>query len=758
MPLFFNVCITIIVLGFTAFTNATPIERHVFAVSANNGGNDRPILRYAQTDAKSFVGVLSEMGGVNKGNAVLLHEPSVSTLKQEFDKLDRRIIQSKKNGARQELLVYYSGHADDKGLHLGHEIYTWSDLRKKIDSMSASVKIAVIDACGSGAITRMKGGVAVPAFMVDASSDMNGYAFITSSTQNEASQESDRLQGSFFTHSLVSGLRGAGDASGDGKVTLSEAYQFAFNETLQKTQTTMGGAQHPSRDMNLTGTGDVVITDIRNTSAGLILDEKMEGRIFIRDDQNRLVAELQKLSGRSLELGLPSGKYKVQMILSEQNLACDVSLKEGRKEKLSNQKFTRVELSKTVSRGGEGSSDSLPMSSKRVSFNLIDNEKLPRKGTQFGFFVANAEEDMVGSQFSLILNNARKSFLGLQLSAVGNIAKNIDGTQISSVFNIAKEEMDGVQITSGVNIAQEMDGIQLSAALNLLTKKSKGLQIGSLNIATDSLKGAQIGAINVAKSVNFQLSSINWADNVNTQISTLNWADSVKFQLSSFNMAKSVNTQISALNWAQSITGLQLGVINMASQNKGRAIGVVNICPYCEKTPIGLINIVGNGVWTFSSSIDETGSFLGNVRLGTANFFTIFEASRPFSFSDKEFKKGMRSGFGFGTQFGSYGTHFDLDFVTLLDYNRWTPAKICNFDFSSDDDYNFVHRIRIGATYQVIKGIGLVGGISGNVVSEGSESSVHVKPKGEYHAEWYIAGRYVRVWPGLYAGFVFGRF
>ncbi len=49
--------------------------------------------------------------------------------------------------------------------------------------MNASVKIAVIDACGSGAITRMKGGVAVPAFMVDASSDMNGYAFITSSTQ-----------------------------------------------------------------------------------------------------------------------------------------------------------------------------------------------------------------------------------------------------------------------------------------------------------------------------------------------------------------------------------------------------------------------------------------------------------------------------------------------------------------------------------------------------------------------------------------------
>ena len=40
-----------------------------------------------------------------------------------------------------------------------------------------------------------------------------------------------------------------------------------------------GGAQHPSRDMNLTGTGDVVITDIRNTTAGLILMKN--GRSFV---------------------------------------------------------------------------------------------------------------------------------------------------------------------------------------------------------------------------------------------------------------------------------------------------------------------------------------------------------------------------------------------------------------------------------------------------------------------------------------------
>ena len=60
---------------------------------------------------------------------------------------------------------------------------------------------------------------------------------MTSSSENEAAQESERLRGSFFTHALLTGVRGAADASGDGKVTLGEAYQFAFNETLAQTTT-----------------------------------------------------------------------------------------------------------------------------------------------------------------------------------------------------------------------------------------------------------------------------------------------------------------------------------------------------------------------------------------------------------------------------------------------------------------------------------------------------------------------------------------
>ncbi len=48
----------------------------------------------------------------------------------------------------------------------------------------------------------------------------------------------------------------------------------------------------PAYDIKLSGTGDVVMTDLRQTSAGLVLDEDLDGRFFIRNAERQLVAEL----------------------------------------------------------------------------------------------------------------------------------------------------------------------------------------------------------------------------------------------------------------------------------------------------------------------------------------------------------------------------------------------------------------------------------------------------------------------------------
>jgi hypothetical protein len=223
-----------------------------------------------------------------------------------------------------------------------------------MDSIDADVRIAVLDACASGAITRLKGSRRRKAFLVDTSTDMRGHAFLTSSSENEVAQESDRIGGSFFTHYLVSGLRGAADTSGEGKVTLNEAYQFAFNETLGRTAKTEAGAQHPSYDINLSGTGEVVMTDVRETSAILVLGDDLTGRFFIRNSNEQLVVELYKVRGRTVELGLEPGTYSVRCEGDSGSSVSTASLQEGSPFALSAQQFTATEQERAVARGGIG--------------------------------------------------------------------------------------------------------------------------------------------------------------------------------------------------------------------------------------------------------------------------------------------------------------------------------------------------------------------------------------------------------------------
>jgi hypothetical protein len=294
------------------------VQRFVLATGANYGGSDRPLLKYGISDADRFVAVMVDLGGVPSANATMLKEPKLRELVMAIDQLSARVAEARRamagtGGGRLEVILYYSGHADEKGLLLAEDRFSYRTLRDRLDQIPADVRIAVLDACASGAFTRRKGGRVKPAFLVDESATMHGHAFLTSNTETESAQESDRIGASYFTHYLVSGLRGAADASGDGKVTLNEAYQFAFNETVGGTSQTRAGAQHPSYDIGLSGSGDVVMTDVRQTSATLVLGEELDGRFFIRNAAQQLVVELYKPAGRRTELGLEPGNYEIRV-------------------------------------------------------------------------------------------------------------------------------------------------------------------------------------------------------------------------------------------------------------------------------------------------------------------------------------------------------------------------------------------------------------------------------------------------------------
>lgn len=747
------------------------INRYVFAVSANNGGKGRPVLRYAESDARAFANVLSQMGGVAKQNVYRVTEPSVSELQKQLDMLDKKLVSARESrksanvadNSREEVLVYYSGHADEKGLRLGEEIYSWKEFRKRIDALNADVKIAVIDACGSGAITRAKGGVAVPAFMVDKSSDMKGYAFITSSTQDESSQESDKLKGSFFTHSLVSGLRGAGDASGDGKVTLSEAYQFAFNETLQKTEATMGGAQHPSRDMNLAGTGDVVMTDLRSTSAGLELDEDVDGHLFIRDEKGELVAELYKKSGRAMSLGFPAGKYSVRMERPAEFKEASITLYDNNRARLSKKQFNTVTVEKTALRGeisgkrtcengdaAKCSLDSLDRNGiSRTTFDFYDRDKEPRKGVQLGLFATKTKDYMVGSQVSLFVNSADKDMRGIQ---------------VTGLLNIANENIDGAQISGLVNYAESVDGLQLSY-INWASESSEAAQIGFVNAALDTMRYLQLGFVNASEysktHIGFvnasvgsgvQVGFVDAAKDADVQVGFVNVAKDNDVQVGFTNVAVNSNVGVSFVNVAAWEGGTQVGYVNVAPKSKGRQVGFVNVCWECEKTPVGFVSVVGNGVWSATTTLNEMGALGLSLHLGTAYFYTAFEWARPFEKGNgfKHFEDCYESGYGIGTQFGKYGNHFELEYMLLNAYD--------DFSFSGDRDWNYHHRLRLGFVHKLFPGVGLAVGGSLNLVTLGYADKLWPKPWNNYHDDFGSEKHKGRFWPGFYSGITVGRF
>ena len=307
-------------------TPTAPLHRFALVVGSNNGGGERERLRYAGHDAATIADVLRQLGGVKDTDLALLDEPATADLDAAFDRVAQQVRASRARGERAELVLYYSGHSDETGILIGGAHYEYARLRERVRAVPADVRIAIVDSCASGSFTRAKGGTKVQPFLHDSSNQVEGFAFLSSSSAEEDAQESDRIGASFFTYYFVSALRGAADRNHDGKITLTEAYQFSYENTLGRTQNTLHGAQHPSYDMHLSGTGDVVITDLRALDSSLVLAAKLHGRITVVEKTGRVAVELTKDAGEALSLGLPSDTYTVYVTSGGHAFSATVTL------------------------------------------------------------------------------------------------------------------------------------------------------------------------------------------------------------------------------------------------------------------------------------------------------------------------------------------------------------------------------------------------------------------------------------------------
>lgn len=493
------------------------LRRFALIVAANDGGALRPVLRHAQSDARSVAAVLSELGGVLPSDARVLLEPSVQAVRAALLALDQR---ARVRAERVELIFYYSGHSDESGLLLGVERLSYRELRELLKALHVDVRIAILDSCASGAFTREKGGKRRAPFMVDASGALRGYAFLTSASEDEAAQESDTVGGSFFTHALVSGLRGAADTSGDGKVTLNEAYRYAFDETLSRTGETRFGAQHPAYDIRLAGVGDLVLTDLRETSAELVLGAELAGRVFVRDEAGRLLVELSKHEKKPRALALPAGRYIVDLVSEQELWRASVEARTELKLTLERRAFRKVERLVTTGRGARyalrpaAAALVYKLSTNRTSsapdllnyFNLalIYDEPAALDGLQLSLGGALVRDRVRGVQLAPVFA-VTNEFMGLQLALVSYAETSGAGLALAGVSAIVDGHLRGLALAP-VTWARRLSGVQIGAVNTAAT--IDGVQLGVINVVTQHVRGVSLGLINYAEEADVSLAPI----------------------------------------------------------------------------------------------------------------------------------------------------------------------------------------------------------------------------------------------------------
>ena len=493
-------------------------QRFALLAGANDGGPGRTELRYAVSDAEAMATVLQELGGVAPGDTVLLVEPDTGELEVGFAQLLGMVEAAREAGDRAEVVVYYSGHSDAEGLLLAGERYGYDALRRALDEVPADVRLLVLDSCASGAMTRTKGGSFQAPFLLDQSVDVSGYAYLTSSSADEVAQEADHIGGSYFTHFLVSGLRGGADHSADGRVTLNEAYQFAYSETLARTERSVGGAQHATYDIQLSGTGDLVVTELAATSARLLLAEELEGRLFVRDKRGDLVVELRKDAGRPLSLGLAPGDYTVLLEGPMETREAAVTLVDGEPLLLELARFRRVALAQATARGPD---PDLPVVHVPFTVGIIPG-KLGGRGNEVRVhhldlsLGGSSADRLAGFQGSLVVNHVVHDARGFQGTVGANVATDVYGAQSSVGANVA-ERVQGFQATVGGNVAQEVSGLQAAVGLNLADRMT-GIQLGVAPNVAGELQGAQIGLINIAGTADMQLGLVNIAEDADVSV------------------------------------------------------------------------------------------------------------------------------------------------------------------------------------------------------------------------------------------------
>jgi hypothetical protein len=330
-------------------------ERFALAIGNNLGDQGEEALRWAEDDARKTHALLTELGDVAPENAQLVLGGGPAEVRAAVAQLRGRIAQAKRP-SETVLFAYYSGHGSARDLHLTGSRLPLRELDQLLAAAHATTLITIVDACrDQPSDVRTKGATHADPFEIrlEHEAGPSGRVTITSAGRNEVAQESDKLRGSFFTHHLLIGMRGAADRDGDRQVSLDELYRYAYHHTLVSSHAHLAAVQHPQLDVELQGEGDLVVTRLSRADALLTLAAPLAGDVMVVDaDSGQVVAQLFKAEGSLGRLALPAGRFRVQLRRDDAIYSGEVGLEWGGSTTLEPSALVRRAFERSANKGG----------------------------------------------------------------------------------------------------------------------------------------------------------------------------------------------------------------------------------------------------------------------------------------------------------------------------------------------------------------------------------------------------------------------
>ena len=305
----------VVPLGFLALTAAQNNADVAVLIVSSSHSFDTALepLKFAGSDGSRFADIMVTVGRVPKDHFIFLNDATSTAMPGAIERINK--ILAGCVGCASKFIFYYSGHADENGLHFKDGEFGKSQLHDALAAVHSPTKIVLLDSCFSGALSR-KGVQKAPVFELPKAEydEPSGSIFITASSDREYSYESEDLKGSVFTYHMVAGLSGEADSSGDGVVTVDELYQYVYRETkLHSLLFPSPSMQTPEFVSQLAGRGAIALSFPAETNAKLMLDSDIGGQVTIASRDGIQIFKVDKLLGLKKNIQLPAGRYEVSV-------------------------------------------------------------------------------------------------------------------------------------------------------------------------------------------------------------------------------------------------------------------------------------------------------------------------------------------------------------------------------------------------------------------------------------------------------------